>query len=117
MPALRSSESLADISHLAAASLEEAEQIPSADRPEAEILKAEMSGCILGHIARLPERQREAVLLHYFSGLDHRRIAETLGVSEGNARVILHRGLTALRAGLGRECVLDFGDDIPCEQR
>ena len=31
--------------------------------------------------------------------------------------MILHRGLQALRASLGRECILDFGDDIPCERR
>jgi RNA polymerase sigma-70 factor, ECF subfamily len=43
--------------------------------------------------------------------------ATALGVSEGNARVILHRGLSTLRASLGNECTLDFADDIPCERR
>ncbi|MCR6628968.1 MAG: sigma-70 family RNA polymerase sigma factor [Magnetospirillum sp.] len=97
--------------------LEEAGELPAPDHPEAEILQAEMSACILAHVARLPERQREAVLLHHFAGLSHREMAGPLGVSEGNARVILHRGLAALRASLSRECVLDFGDDVPCERR
>ncbi|MDR3438409.1 RNA polymerase sigma factor [Telmatospirillum sp.] len=98
-------------------SLDLAEDLPAPDRPETGILQAEMSGCILGHVTRLPERQRDAVLLHHFAGCDHREIAAVLAVSEGNARIILHRGLATLRASLGAECVLDFGDDIPCERR
>lgn len=97
--------------------LDEAELLAAPERPEHEVLQAEMSACILGHVARLPERQREAVLLHHFAGLDHRGIAATLAVSEGNARVILHRGLAALRASLNRDCHLDFNDDVPCERR
>lgn len=100
-----------------AAELEEAEAIAGDDAPEHEVLQAEMSGCILGHIHRLPERQRDAVLMHNFAGLGHGEIASAMGVSEGNARVLLHRGLAALRASLGRECRLDFSDDIPCERR
>lgn len=97
--------------------LDAADRVAAPQQPEAEALQAEMSGCILGHLARLPERQREAVLMHHFAGLSHRELAVPLGVSEGNARVILHRGLTALRASLGRDCVLDFTDRIPCERR
>lgn len=103
--------------HPQGAQLEEAEAVASTDAPEREVLQAEMSGCILGHVTRLPERQRNAVLLHHFGGLGHGEIASTLGVSEGNARVILHRGLASLRESLGRECRLDFGDEIPCERR
>lgn len=100
-----------------AVELEEAEAVAAADAPERDILQAEMSGCILGHVTRLPERQRDAVLLHQFGGLGHREVAAVLGVSEGNARVILHRGLAALRTSLGRECRLDFSEEIPCERR
>ncbi len=99
------------------ASLDEADDIPAPDRPEADILQAEMSGCILDQVARLTGRQREAVMLHHFAGLSHLAMAEALGVSEANARVILHRGIAALRVLLGRECILDFHDDIPCERR
>jgi len=101
----------------ASTSLDQAEDLPAPDRPESNILQAEMSGCILGHVARLPERQQEAVLLHHFAGLSHREMADALGISEGNARVILHRGLAALRTSLGAECTLDFRDDVPCEPR
>lgn len=98
------------------APLEQAEQMPDACDTEGEAMQAEMSTCILGHVARLPERQREAVLLHHFGSLCHHEIASTLGISEGNARIILHRGLAALRASLGRECALNFDDGIPCER-
>ncbi|WP_158240460.1 RNA polymerase sigma factor [Telmatospirillum siberiense] len=98
-------------------SLDQATDIPVPHHPEGDILQAEMSGCILRHVARLPERQRDAVLLHNFAGCNHQEIAVALGVSEGNARIILHRGLAALRVSLSAECMLDFGADIPCERR
>jgi RNA polymerase sigma-70 factor (ECF subfamily) len=38
-----------------------------------------------------------------------------LGISEGNARVLLHRAREALRARLRDHCHLSFGSDtIPC---
>lgn len=99
------------------AELDAADSVAAPDDPERDVLQAEMSGCILGHIERLKPAQKDAVLLHHFSGLSHAEIAATLGTSEGNARVLLHRGLAALRASLGTECVLDFGDAVPCERR
>jgi len=98
-------------------SLDQAEGLPAPGGIESDILQAEMSGCILGHVGRLPERQREAVLLHHFAGLNHREMAGTLGISEGNARVILHRGLAALRGSLASACTLNFKDNVPCERR
>ena len=84
---------------------------------ESNVLQAEMSACILGHVARLSPRQRQVVLLRHFGGLDHAEIARQLGVSDGAARVILHRAVAALRRSLTEGCVLDFRDPIPCERR
>ena len=64
-------------------SLDQAEDIPDPYRAEAEILQAEMSGCILGHVARLTGRQREAVMLHHFAGLSHHEMAAGLGRVRG----------------------------------
>ncbi|HSV29602.1 MAG TPA: RNA polymerase sigma factor [Candidatus Omnitrophota bacterium] len=97
--------------------LDAAADIAAAENPEHDVLKAEMSSCILGHIDRLPARQRDAVLMHHFAGLTHAEIAAALAVTEGNARVLLHRGLAALRRSLGQECTVSLGDDIPCERR
>jgi RNA polymerase sigma-70 factor (ECF subfamily) len=55
--------------------------------------------------------------MNHFAGFDHCEIGTALGISEGNARVILHRGLKTLRTSLARECELDFADDIPCDRR
>lgn len=52
-------------------------------------------------LATLPQRERAAVSLRYFSELPSARIAAELGVTDGNARRILFNGLRRLRARLG----------------
>jgi RNA polymerase sigma factor (sigma-70 family) len=49
-------------------------------------------------LARLPERQRGAILLHEWMGYSFREVGEALGVSEATARVHAFRGREALRA-------------------
>nr|WP_269204794.1 sigma-70 region 4 domain-containing protein [Motilibacter deserti] len=44
----------------------------------------------------LPRDQRAALVLHYFSGLRVREIADLLGVAEGTVKARLSRGRTAL---------------------
>lgn len=48
----------------------------------------------------LPEAQRQVVVLRDVEGLSAPEVAELLGVSDGNQRVLLHRGRARLRAGL-----------------
>lgn len=50
-----------------------------------------------GRVARLPERQREAVVLKYVGDLDHRAIAEALGTTPTMSRRLVSDGLKALR--------------------
>ena len=47
-------------------------------------------------LARLPRRQREAVVLRYYAGLTDAEIADALGVSVGSVKTHLHRAMTAL---------------------
>ena len=54
---------------------------------------ADLVGRLLVH---LPAAQRETLDL-WCSGLTYRQIAEVTGRSEGNVRVLAHRGLTTLR--------------------
>lgn len=56
----------------------------------------------LSFVETLPDRQRDAVLLRTTEGLSYREIAETLGTSEGSARVSCHHGLTKLRTYMER---------------
>jgi RNA polymerase sigma factor (sigma-70 family) len=49
----------------------------------------------------LPVSLREPVLMHYISGLPMSEVAATLGITLGNAKVRVHRGLRRLRRRLG----------------
>jgi len=51
-------------------------------------------------IAALPERQRAVVTLRDVEGLDAAEVCELLELSEGNQRVLLHRGRAAMRSTL-----------------
>ncbi|MCC7073655.1 MAG: RNA polymerase sigma factor [Deltaproteobacteria bacterium] len=52
-------------------------------------------------VATLPERQREVVELHVGAGLDWSEVAETLGISEANARMTYSNAKKKLLATLG----------------
>jgi RNA polymerase sigma factor (sigma-70 family) len=62
-------------------------------------------------LARLPERQRSAVLLHEWMGFSFREVGDALGVSEATARVHAFRGREALRASLSG----DAPDALPAQ--
>ncbi|MDR3465299.1 MAG: RNA polymerase sigma factor [Xanthobacteraceae bacterium] len=101
----------------AIALLDDAADVPDARRPDSDLLQGEMSDCILNEVARLPPHQRDVVLLYHVAGLGHSEIAERMAITEGHARVLLHRGQVALRDMLAHHCRLDFGDTVPCERR
>ncbi len=48
----------------------------------------------------LSERQREAVVLRFYEGLDTRETAQVMGCREGSVKSHLHRALGALRLAL-----------------
>jgi RNA polymerase sigma-70 factor (ECF subfamily) len=93
---------------------------PASPREGAErvLLESEMASCVDGYLSRLPRLQRDVVSMHDKAGLTHAEIAEVLGVSVGNSRVLLHRGRAALRRVLEENCLLSFGgESIPCERK
>ena len=51
----------------------------------------------------LSERQREAVVLRFFEGLDTRETARVMGCREGSVKSHLHRAIAALRRALAAE--------------
>lgn len=59
-------------------------------------------GAVLGSLARLPERQREALELKFQHGLTYSEIAAAMQTSAGNVGWLLHHGLKALRERMGR---------------
>lgn len=52
-------------------------------------------------LSRLPAHQAEVILLRVVAGLDTEAVAELLGKSPGNVRVMAHRGLKKLESLLG----------------
>lgn len=62
------------------------------DTPEALLASHALQECLDTHLARMPEAQRSAVALRDMEGLAMDAVCEVLGVSEANARVLLHRG-------------------------
>ncbi len=51
-------------------------------------------------LSTLNQRQRAAVVLRYYEGLDDAEIAENLGCRTGTVRSLISRGLATLRAGM-----------------
>ena len=69
---------------------------PSSPDPAAAVVD---SHALWDAVTLLPPRQRAAVVLRFYEDLSDTAGAEALGCSEGNFRVLVHRGVAALRAG------------------
>lgn len=68
--------------------------------PEAEALRHELHAQIVVAVALLPPDSREAVLLRDMVGLSYAEVAGVTGVTEGAARVRVHRARERLREAL-----------------
>ena len=58
---------------------------------------------VLRALSRLPDRQREALVLRYYQRLTQAEIAESMGISQGTVKSTLSRGLDALGGKLSKE--------------
>ncbi len=69
------------------------------DEPTVEqrLLRDERMAAIRKHVMALPERQRMAVLMHKYQGLDYRQIGEVLKLSESATKSLLFRAYQTLR--------------------
>ena len=69
------------------------------DEPSVEqrMLRDERMAAIRSHVLALPERQRMAVLMHKYQGLDYRQIGEVLKLSESATKSLLFRAYQTLR--------------------
>jgi RNA polymerase sigma-70 factor, ECF subfamily len=70
---------------------------PIVSAPPAVMDEQELEGCL----SMLAERERRIVLLTFYGDRSSREISQTLGISEGNVRVIRSRAIDRLRACLG----------------
>jgi RNA polymerase sigma-70 factor (ECF subfamily) len=67
---------------------------------EANMLRRERMNAIRQHVMALPERQRTAVLMHKYEGLDYKQIGEVLKLSESATKSLLFRAYQTLREKL-----------------
>ena len=74
-----------------------ADSTPSA---EANMLRRERMSAIREFVMALPERQRNAVLMHKYEGLDYKQIGEVLKLSESATKSLLFRAYQTLREKL-----------------
>lgn len=72
--------------------------VPSA---ESSALRDLEGSALLDAVGRLPQRQREVLVLRYYADLSEAQIADLLQVGAGSVKTHAHRALAALRAGLG----------------
>jgi RNA polymerase sigma-70 factor (sigma-E family) len=73
--------------------------LPGADDP---VLAADEHHRLRQALSRLPRRQREVLVLRYWSDLSEAEIADTLGISAGTVKSTASRAVQALETALGR---------------
>jgi RNA polymerase sigma-70 factor, ECF subfamily len=81
--------------------------VPWSDRVEDHVVARQLAKRVQALVPQLPDAQRQVVILRDIEHLDPDDVATVLGISDGNQRVLLHRGRTRLRALLAAE----MGDD------
>jgi RNA polymerase sigma-70 factor (ECF subfamily) len=74
-----------------------ADQTPGA---ESRMLHNERMAAIREHVMALPERQRMAVLMHKYEGMDYKQIGDVLKLSESATKSLLFRAYQTLREKL-----------------
>ena len=72
------------------------------DEPTVEqrMLRDERMAAIRKHVMALPDRQKTAVLMHKYQGMDYRQIGEVLKLSESATKSLLFRAYQTLREKL-----------------
>jgi len=68
--------------------------------PEEELLQRETRDAILQAIDQLPAAQRAVITMRDVEGFPADEVAEALGISDGNQRVLLHRARSRVRAAV-----------------
>ena len=68
--------------------------------PQEKLLESETLGVIEMAIDKLPEAQRDVILLRDVDGWTPMEVSDALGITDGNQRVLLHRARSKVRAAL-----------------
>ena len=76
--------------------LNEDSAIDREDIPD-RIIKNEQYRALYRAISLIPDEQREVIVLFYFSGLSIKEISHSIGKTESNTKVLLHRARKSLK--------------------
>lgn len=74
---------------------------PPSHDPVARVTEAEAGAAVAAGLARLPETDREILLLRHHAEMPFQEIADLLGIPLGTALARAHRALRKLRSELG----------------
>jgi RNA polymerase sigma-70 factor (ECF subfamily) len=75
----------------------------SEDPPDRQLEREEAQATVQRALARLPDRQRQAVLMRRYADMSQAEIATALGTTIPGVESLLQRAMDALRRGLARE--------------
>lgn len=68
--------------------------------PDREIIAREQYDEVMRYLGRLPENQRECILLKFQQGLSYHEIEKVTGLKQGNIGFLIHTGLKRVRSML-----------------
>jgi len=77
--------------------------VPWSDQVDDRMVADDLAARVQALLPQLPEHQRQVVVLRDVDGVSAEDVASLLGISDGNQRVLLHRGRAKLRALLTTE--------------
>jgi RNA polymerase sigma-70 factor (ECF subfamily) len=83
--------------------IEVAQRASAEPGPAAELARGEEHAQVIALLARLPEKQQEAVRLKFQGGLSYAEIATVMGTTAGNVGFLIHVALRAVRERLAVE--------------
>lgn len=87
------------------------------DRPALEQTDGLEQEQILAALARIPRRQRAALVLRYYEDLSVEETARQLGCTEGTVKSQTARGIGALRVEMGRQYAAEPDDTLTAHER
>jgi RNA polymerase sigma-70 factor (ECF subfamily) len=102
---------------------DEVSQAAEGERPpslvEGSLERSEMSECVDGYLAALPDDYRIAILLHDAHGLSNAEIAELVDCSLATAKIRVHRARERLRETLSAACTFEIDERgvLVCDPR
>lgn len=77
--------------------------LTTVDRPDDLVVRTEQQVEVVDALLALSARQRECLVLRYYSDMTESEIAVTLGISPNSVKTHCRRGMEALRGALGEE--------------